>query len=312
MLRTALLSGVLALAAYGSSDWLTHGFQVWTAEGARRLEVALQPVAPPPVRVEGPGTALQPLPQWLAAPNTVTVVDFIYTRCQTVCLSLGSLFQQLQAEVLQERASVVATGAAPRLATVRLLSLSFDSERDTPAALQAYAQKLQADPSVWQFLRVPEPAGLAKLLRRFEVVVVPDGRGDFEHNAALLVVGPQGRLVRVFDIAERELALNYARHLARSHGQMEGAVGAGPVFPSASAHANANANANTSAFAPLLPFDSAEPFFADRAAGFASLPAGARQGWGNGTGSGRAASSIPEQPDSTLAQWSNRSVGSSP
>ncbi len=239
MLRTAALSTALALAAYASSAWLTHGFQVWTAEGARRLEVALQPVAPPPVQVDGPGIALQPLPQWLAVPRTVTVVDFIYTRCQTVCLSLGSIFQQMQADLLQERAAATAAAvppgtpalsapssrAAPHPATVRLLSLSFDSAHDTPAVLQAYARQLQANPAVWQFLRVPDPVELAQLLRRFEVVVVPDGRGDFEHNAALLVVGPEGRLVRVFDTTERELALNYARHLARI--QVAPASGAG-------------------------------------------------------------------------------------
>ena len=44
--------------------------------------------------------------------------------------------------------------------------------------------------------------------------MVPDGRGDFEHNAAFLVVD-RGRLVRVFDLAQQELALNYARHLAQ-------------------------------------------------------------------------------------------------
>lgn len=249
MLRTAVLSGALALAAYGSSAWLTHGFQVWTAEGARRLEVALQPVEPPPVQVEGPGVPLQPLPQWLAAPGTVTVVDFIYTRCQTVCLSLGSIFQQLQADLLQERAAAAPLGApgpsapsnraVPKPATVRLLSLSFDSVHDTPAALQAYARRLQADPAVWQFLRVPDPAELAQLLHRFEVVVVPDRRGDYEHNAALLVVGPQGRLVRVFDIAERELALNYARHLAYRPSQTAG--GAADVAPRTAAASSAAA-----------------------------------------------------------------------
>ena len=45
--RSALLSALLALAAYAGSAWLTHDFQVWTAEGARRLEVALQPIAAP-------------------------------------------------------------------------------------------------------------------------------------------------------------------------------------------------------------------------------------------------------------------------
>ena len=53
-----------------------------------------------------------------------------------------------------------------------------------------------------------------QLLDVFQVVVVPDGRGDFEHNAALLVVDAQGRLVRIFDLAEQQMALDYARHLA--------------------------------------------------------------------------------------------------
>ena len=43
MLRTALLALLLALAGYASAHWLTHDFQVWTAEGARRLAVAQHP-----------------------------------------------------------------------------------------------------------------------------------------------------------------------------------------------------------------------------------------------------------------------------
>ena len=97
MLRTAVLSASLALAAYASAAWLTHNFQVWTAEGARRLEVALAPVPLPAVRVDGPGITAQPLSRWLADGRTVTLVDFVYTRCQTVCLSLGRVYQQLQA-----------------------------------------------------------------------------------------------------------------------------------------------------------------------------------------------------------------------
>lgn len=219
MVRTALLCALLALAGYASGAWLTHDFQVWTAEGARRLEVALQPVPAPPVVVDGPGMAPQPLAQWLAAPGAVTVVDFIYTRCQTVCLSLGSTFQQMQASLLQDRAGVPGRSAGSAWVDagkhVRLLSLSFDGAHDTPAQLQAYAHTLHADPAVWQFARVPDSAQNAQLLRRFAVVVVPDGRGDFEHNAALLVVDGRGRLVRIFDPTEPQLALDYARDLVR-------------------------------------------------------------------------------------------------
>ncbi|AYQ26779.1 MULTISPECIES: SCO family protein [unclassified Polaromonas] len=202
MLRTALLSAMLAFAGYAAAAWLTHGFQVWTAEGARRLEVALQPVPSPAVAIDGHGIAPQTLPQLFADGQSVTLVDFIYTRCQTVCLAMGSSFQQLQ-QALQERGG-----------NVRLLSISFDGQHDKPAVLQAYSEKLSADPAVWRFVRVQDPQETQRLLRDFQVVVVPNGRGDFEHNAALLVVDNKGRLVRIFDYAEQQLALDYAYHLA--------------------------------------------------------------------------------------------------
>lgn len=204
MLRTAVLSLLLALCGYAAASWLTHGFQVWTDEGARRLEVALQPVDAPRVAVDGPGVAAPDLPALLAQGGGVTIADFIYTRCQSVCLSLGSSFQQLQAALQADRANV------------RLLSISFDGAHDHPAALRAYAQGLRADPALWRFVRVPDAAQEQALLRRLGVVVVPDGRGDYEHNAALLVFDARGRMVRVFDVAEQQLALDYARHLARS------------------------------------------------------------------------------------------------
>ena len=208
MLRTAALSLLLALCGYAAADWLTHGFQVWTDEGARRLEVALQPVDALRVAVDGPGVAAPDLPALLAEGGGVTIADFIYTRCQSVCLSLGSTFQQLQAALQADR-------AAGQSAKVRLLSVSFDGAHDHPAALRTYAQGLRADPALWHFVRVPDAAQEQALLRRLGVVVVPDGRGDYEHNAAFLVFDPHGRLVRIFDLAEQQLALDYARHLAR-------------------------------------------------------------------------------------------------
>ena len=236
MWRTALLTACLVLAGYGAALWTTHDFQVWTAEGARRLEVALKPVRAPSVEVDGP--AIQPIslavllrggsgvPVTSGALNNedgtaktanvgapsgakpaVTLVDFVYTRCQTVCLSLGSSFQQMQASLLGDRVSGQDSG-------VQLLSISFDGAHDTPPVLQAYAARLSAKAQHWQFVRVPDAADNLRLLNDFQVVVVPDGRGDFEHNAALLVVDQRGRLVRIFDYTEQQLALDYARYLA--------------------------------------------------------------------------------------------------
>ena len=114
----------------------------------------------------------------------------------------------MQASLLNDRAAGQGTG-------VQLLSISFDSAHDTPAVLQTYAQQLQADAVLWRFVRVPDVAQMQQLLRSFQVVVVPDGRGDYEHNAALLLLDGQGRLIRIFDLTEQQLALDYARHLSR-------------------------------------------------------------------------------------------------
>lgn len=202
MFRTASLSIVLALAGYAAAAWLTHGFQVWTAEGARRLEVALKPVPAPAVGIDGPGVAPQALSQYLADGQSVTLVDFVYTRCQSVCLAMGSSFQQMQQQLQEQRGKV------------KLLSISFDGSHDTPGVLQPYASKLSADPALWRFVRVQDTRETQRLLSDFQVVVVPDGLGDFQHNAAFLVVDQKGRLVRIFDLAEQQLAFDYAQHLA--------------------------------------------------------------------------------------------------
>ena len=210
MFKTAFASAFLAVSAYACAAWLTHDFQVWTAEGARRLEVALLPVATPAVEVQAAAGPAQPLRQMLADGQTVTIVDFVYTRCQTVCLALGSTYQQMQASLQSARQ---ADAAARR---VQLMSISFDSQRDDPQALADYATRLNADAAIWRMVRVPNSQHLERLLTDFQVVVVPSGPGDFEHNAALLVVDAQGRLVRIFDYAEFQLALDYSRYLAAS------------------------------------------------------------------------------------------------
>lgn len=208
MLRTALLSLALLLGGYGAAAWLTHDFQVWTDEGARRLEVALRPLPLPAVVVDGPGIAPTALPDLLAASGQVTIADFFYTRCKTVCLSLGGSFGEMQAALQADPARQSTPG-------VQLLSISFDGAYDNPAILARYAQTMGAEAPRWRFARVADAQQQQQLLRGLGVVVIPDGMGDYEHNAALLIFDTQGRMVRIFDLAEQELALNYARHLAQ-------------------------------------------------------------------------------------------------
>lgn len=204
MLRTTLATMALSLLGWWCAAWITQDFQVWTAEGARRLTVIEQPVAAPKVALAGPGLNDTDLHTWLTGTGRATIVDFVYARCPTVCTTLGSGFQQLQQSLSKSPTD-----------GVKLLSISFDPAHDDASSLQRYAAQWRADPNRWGIATVRDSDQLRRLLTTFQVVVIDDGSGGYEHNAALLVVDGHGRLARIFDDTELELALNYARSIAQ-------------------------------------------------------------------------------------------------
>ena len=192
---TVLLAGLVALFQ------ATAGGTAYTTETLRRSEVARKPVQVPDLRVVDALGREQPLRQLLADNGRVWIVDFVYTRCVTLCLSLGTVFQQLQTQI-------VAQGLQDR---VGLMSISFDPEQDRPSALAAYAGRMRMDPAIWQLLSLAEPADRRRLLDSFGIMVVRAPLGEFEHNAALHIVTSSGRLVRILGLDDGEQALKVAQ-----------------------------------------------------------------------------------------------------
>jgi protein SCO1/2 len=193
---------VVCAVGLGALYVQTEGFSVVTTEGARRQAIAQHPRKLPAVML-GPGvTARVPLLGMLKADGRVAIVDFIYTRCLTICQAMGSEYQQLQRAIhkhkLQDR--------------VRLISISFDPA-DTAADLARYGKRFGADPAVWQFYGAPDAVGLKTLLGAFGIVVVPAELGQFVHNAAYHVVTPDGRLARIVDYGDPWAALAAARRI---------------------------------------------------------------------------------------------------
>ena len=152
-------------------------------------------------------------PGAMGSPGRVTIASFIYTRCPGVCKTLGSSFQQMQAAV-SAPTSPGADGVAN--GNVGLLSISFDPANDGIEQLSNYATLWRVDERYWRLATVPDAAELRRLLKAWQVVVIPDGRGGFEHNAALLVIDETGRLVRIFDDTDGETALAFARSLPQA------------------------------------------------------------------------------------------------
>ena len=52
----------------------------------------------------------------------------------------------------------------------------------------------------WRVARLSDDAAIATLLDAFGVIAIPDGRGGYEHNAAIHLIDRNGRLVRISNI----------------------------------------------------------------------------------------------------------------
>ena len=167
----------------------TDGGAAWTAESARRLDIAERPRELPdaPLRdVRDRSIGLASLDRPIA------IVDFIYTRCPTVCLDLGSTFRDLQGEL-------VAHGWEDR---VELLSLSFDHAHDGAVELAGYLSRFGAAPDLWSAARFENAEDLDAVLRELGVIVIPEPNVGFVHNTGIYLVD-RGRVVGIYDFNDR-------------------------------------------------------------------------------------------------------------
>ncbi|MGH6927213.1 MAG: SCO family protein [Dongiaceae bacterium] len=131
----------------------------------------------------------QPLPlEWA---GSATAITFIYVRCPLpqFCPMMDRRFAEIQKALKSD----------PRLeARARLLSVSFDPQNDTPAALRAHASKLGADPAIWRFATAP-PEIVDRFAAAFGVNVIREPDGTITHNLRTAVIDPDGRAVSVYD-----------------------------------------------------------------------------------------------------------------
>ncbi len=118
----------------------------------------------------------------------VLVVTFIYTRCPfpDFCPRMDRQFKSVQREILSD---------AQLRDRVRLLSVSFDPDFDTPPVLAAHAKTLGADPRVWHFATGDREV-IQGFASGFGVSVVREGANaeNVTHNLRTAVIGSDGTL----------------------------------------------------------------------------------------------------------------------
>lgn len=120
-------------------------------------------------------------------------LTFIYTKCPmpTFCPMMDRNFVEVQKQIK----------ADPSLVDkVRLLSVSFDPQNDTPPVLKAHAKGLGADPSIWTFV-TGNRDDIDRFSMNFGVTLIrgeapnPDEIG---HTLRTAIVDREGRLVKSY------------------------------------------------------------------------------------------------------------------
>lgn len=184
--RTLLASLVVVVVGGAVLTAATDRLQAFTTETARRVAVRQHPVPIPAVTLQTQSGARV---NFAALRGKWLLVDFIYTRCAAYCAALGGEFAQLQRQL----AAPLAQGR------LQLLSISFDPAHDTPERLATWLQHSGGNGDGWLAARPVDAAGLEQLTQAFGITVIPDAFGGYTHNAAVEIVNPQGRLVRILD-----------------------------------------------------------------------------------------------------------------
>ena len=141
--------------------------------------------------------------------GSAVAVTFIYTRCPLpqYCPTLDRRFAAVQRLV---------KGDPALNGRIRLLSVSFDPDADTPAVLRAHAKTLGAEPQIWRFATAPRDV-VDRFAAAFGVNTIREADKTITRNMRTAVIDSEGRLLTTYDGTEwtaEQLAADLGRALA--------------------------------------------------------------------------------------------------
>jgi protein SCO1/2 len=136
----------------------------------------------------------------------IWIADFVYTTCPGPCPMISSRMSELQKPLDKT--------------DVHLVSFSVDPEKDTPAVLRGYAERLQAEPERWDFLTGPKSVIYQLSHDGFKLAVSDggDAQGVPVHSTRMVLVDRHGQIRGYYDAPEPEAVtklLADANHLLR-------------------------------------------------------------------------------------------------
>ncbi len=174
--------------------WLGVGTVIALAVGVFAF-ATLQPVKVLPRMQLAPGFALTDQDGATVTNESlrghIVLYTFGFARCDDRCAILNTTMRQVQNGL-----GDLDLAGVP----VKLITISFDAEHDTPAVLADYARAVGADPTIWRFLTGDAIRLKHVLGGGFEVYYAPDDKGGFRFDPALVLVDWAGIVRAKYDL----------------------------------------------------------------------------------------------------------------
>jgi len=123
------------------------------------------------------------------------LLTFIYTRCPLpdYCPLMTHNFAEIEKDLMK----------SPGLyAKTRLLSVSFDSQYDTPQVLRNYSRAFVTDRGPhtfehWEFATIP--AAEKSAVTKFFDLFITEEQGQITHSLSTVIISPGGRIYKVYN-----------------------------------------------------------------------------------------------------------------
>jgi len=112
------------------------------------------------------------------------VISMIYTHCPFVC-----------ATVTRNLSAIKASQDALGADNFGVLTVGFDTENDTPEAMDDFAKRMEVNLPKWEFVS-SDPETIRKLSRDLGFVFIPTEEGGFNHTTQTTFVDAQGKVYR--------------------------------------------------------------------------------------------------------------------
>ena len=144
-----------------------------------------------------------------------TVINFVFTRCDTICPVVAMKTQRLQ-DKTQDRKG----------AGIKILTITVDPEWDTPARLTEFGARYSANPTRWRFLTGPKDKltelATGPLMSSMDRDGnMPSGAPNIVHSGYFLLVDGNLMIRGVYDsndIHKLDELERHARFLVRTGG----------------------------------------------------------------------------------------------